>query len=397
MPDKFPGWPNFSEREAEAVKQTILSNKVNYWTGDQSREFESAFAKWAGTRRAIALANGTLALDLAMQGLRIGARNGGSSEDEVIVTPRTFIASVSSVVNAGAIPVFADVDYESGNITVDSIHSVITNRSRAVIPVHLGGWPAEMVEIMALADTHGLFVIEDCAQAHGALISGDSVGSFGHVGAWSFCQDKIMTTGGEGGMITTNDEELWSRMWSFKDHGKSWDAVYNRSHLPGFRFVHESFGTNWRMMEVQAALGLIQLDLVRSWNERRNKIAMDIASVLGQFPQALRVPMPGLHIRHAFYRLYAYFRQNGLKQGWDRDRVIAKLVNRGVPVMHGTCSEVYLEKAFEDQKWYSGQRLENARDLGETSICFLVHPSLQDKHVSKLCDLTKSVLSEAVA
>jgi dTDP-4-amino-4,6-dideoxygalactose transaminase len=264
---QFAPWPCFTAEETDAVRQVLESNRVNYWTGEQGRNFETEFATFAKTRYAIALANGTVALDAALIALDIGAG------DEVVVTPRTFLASVSSIVNIGAIPKFADVDRDSQNITPQSIEAVLTPRTRAVVCVHLAGWPCEMDGILALAEQHKFSVIEDCAQAHGALYKGHPVGSFGAIGAWSFCQDKIMTTGGEGGMVTTNDPELWSRMWSYKDHGKSYDAVYEREHPPGFRWLHESFGTNWRMIEIQAAIGRIQLKRMPDWHSRRLEIA----------------------------------------------------------------------------------------------------------------------------
>lgn len=365
-------WPDFSEAEAEAVADTVRSNRVNYWTGDTGRMFEREFAEWTGSTHAIALSNGTLALDVALKALGIGPG------DEVIVTPRTFIASISCVVNAGAIPVFADVDRDSGNISAATIADRITDRTRAVIPVHLAGWPCDMDAIMALAERNRLAVIEDCAQAHGAMIGERSVGTIGHVGAWSFCQDKIMTTGGEGGMVTTDDPALWSTMWSFKDHGKSWEAVYERAHPPGFRWVHESFGTNWRMLEMQAAIGRIQLGRMPDWTDRRTIIAHRIADALSPFGSTVRVPMPGAGMRHAFYRLYAYVRPEGLNDGWSRDRIVAEMVDQGVQVMHGTCSEVYLEKAFDDTPFRPVERLPVARELGETSLMFLTHPTMSD-------------------
>lgn len=370
-------WPQFSDEEVEAVAAVVRSNRVNYWTGDIGRAFERDFAEWAGTGHAVALANGTLALDVALKALGIGPG------DEVVVTPRTFIASISCVVNAGATPVFADVDAHSGNISAATIAERITERTRAIIPVHLGGWPCDMEAIMSLARANGLRVIEDCAQAHGARIGDRSVGSIGDVGAWSFCQDKIMTTGGEGGMVTTDDPDLWSVMWSFKDHGKSWEAVYERQHPPGFRWVHESFGTNWRMLEVQAAIGRIQLGRMAAWTARRAAIAKRLARALRPFPQAVRVPMPGENVRHAYYRLYAYVRPDGLRNGWTRDGIVAELVSAGVQVMHGTCSEVYLERAFEGTPWRPPERLPVARDLGETSLMFLTHPTMGDAELDR--------------
>lgn len=378
--EKFASWPCFTDDEAETVHDIITSNKVNYWTGDTGRKFEQEFAAWNGTSRAIAVANGTLALDLALIGLGIGPG------DEVIVTPRTFIASVSSVVSAGAIPVFADVDEDSGNISPSTIAEVVTDKTRAIIPVHLGGWPCDMDGIMLLAKQYDLFVIEDCAQAHGAKVNDAMVGSLGHVGAWSFCQDKIMTTGGEGGMVTTSDEELWSRMWSYKDHGKSWDTVYNREHPPGFRWLHESFGTNWRMLEMQAAIGRIQLKLLEEWTALRTRNAIALQGILQAFPDVVRSPDLSPDLKHAYYRQYGYIKPEGLRSGWTRDRIIEDIVSQGYPAFQGSCSEVYLEKAFDGSGWRPKPRLPNARKLGETSIMFLTHPTITEEQLDGYCN-----------
>lgn len=384
----FSPWPSFSEEEANAVRDVILSNKVNYWTGQECREFEKEFAVWAGVEHAIALANGTVALDVALQALGIGAG------DEVVVTPRTFFASVSSIVNTGAVPVFADVDRDSQNITADTIRAVLTPRTRAVVCVHLAGWPCEMDPIMALAAEHHLKVIEDCAQAHGAHYKGRPVGSIGHVGAWSFCQDKIMTTGGEGGMVTTNDRALWSRMWSIKDHGKSWEAVYERQHEPGFRWLHESFGTNWRMMEIQAVIGRIQLRRMPVWHAKRLSNAERIWSSARRIT-GLRAPAVPADIVHASYKCYVFLDPAHLKDGWDRDRVQNEIVARGVPCFSGSCSEVYQEKAFDDTGWRPAIRLPVAKELGETSLMFLVHPTLTEAEIKKTCDVLAQVMDEA--
>lgn len=384
----FAPWPSFTEEEANAVRDVILSNKVNYWTGLECRGFEREFADWAGTEYAIALANGTVALDVALQALGIGAG------DEVVVTPRTFLASVSSIVNAGAAPVFAEVDRDSQNITAETIRAVLTPRTRAVICVHLAGWPCDMDPIMALGEAHGLKVIEDCAQAHGARYKGRSVGSIGHVGAWSFCQDKIMTTGGEGGMVTTNDRELWSKMWSFKDHGKSWEAVYERQHTPGFRWLHESFGTNWRMMEVQAVIGRIQLRRMADWHGRRLANAQKIWDCARKLP-GLRVPEIAEGSLHAAYKCYVFVEPQRLVDGWDRDRVLDEIAMRGVPCFSGSCSEVYLEKAFDDTGWRPAERLPVARELGETSLMFLVHPTLTEAEIDKTCSVLREVMDAA--
>jgi len=378
----FSPWPSFTEEEADAVRDVLLSNKVNYWTGQEGRQFEREFAEYVGTEYAIALANGTVALDLALNALGVGAG------DEVIVTSRTFLASVSSIVNAGAVPVFADVDADSQNMTADTIAAVITPRTRAVVCVHLAGWPCDMDPIMVLAQQHGLYVIEDCAQAHGARYKGRAVGSIGHVGCWSFCQDKIMTTGGEGGMVTTNDKALWSKMWSFKDHGKSWEAVYEREHPPGFRWVHESFGTNWRMTEMQAVIGRIQLGRMPQWHETRLRYAQQIWQAASQLP-GLRVPEVPDDIVHAAYKCYVFVDGTAAQ----RDRIMQQIHERGVPCFSGSCSEVYREKAFDGTGWRPEKPLPVAHRLGDTSLMFLVHPTLTQAEIDKTCVVLAEVMT----
>ena len=384
----FSPWPSFTEEEATAVHDVLLSNKVNYWTGQEGREFEKEFAVWADSEYAVALSNGTQALDLALKCL------GVCEGDEVVVTARTFLASASSIVTAGAVPVFADVDRDNQNVTVDTIRAVLTDKTKAIICVHLAGWPCDMDPIMALAKERGLFVIEDCAQAHGARYKSRAVGSIGHVGAWSFCQDKIMTTGGEGGMVTTNDRELWQRMWSYKDHGKSWEAVYERQHPPGFRWVHESFGTNWRMTELQAVIGRIQLKRMAAWTAARTQNAERIWEVCRQHA-AVRVPELPVDVVHAHYKCYVQICPDQLAEGWSRDRIVAAIADAGVPCFQGSCSEVYLEKAFDDTGWRPAERLPVARELGETSLMFLVHPTLTEAEIEKACAVIDAVLREA--
>lgn len=386
----FSPWPSFSSEEAELVRSVVASNRVNYWTGEETRHFEKEFAAWCGTAHAVAVMNGTVALDLALNGLGIGPG------DEVIVTPRTFIASASSVVCAGAAPVFADVDHDTQNITAATIAAAVSPRTRAILCVHLGGQPCDMDPILEFANTHGLKIIEDCAQAHGARYKGRSVGSIGHVGAWSFCQDKIMTTIGEGGMVTTNDDALFRRMWAYKDHGKSYEAVYERQHPPGFRWLHESIGTNWRMMEVQGAVGRWQLKQMAVWTEQRRRNASRIRATASRLP-ALRVPPLPPSTQHAFYKCYVFVRPERLKDGWSRDRIVTEITAAGVPCYSGSCSEVYLEKAFEGTPSRPLQRLPVARELGETSLMFLVHPTLTDAEIDKTAGVIAEVMDRATA
>lgn len=387
----FAPWPDFSEEEADSVKRLLLSNRVNYWTGCDCRDFEDEFAAWCGCSHAIAVANGTVALELVLRCLGVAAG------DEVVVTPRTFIASVSCIAAVGATPVFADVDADSQNITADSIAAVLTPRTRAVICVHLAGWPCDMDAIMALSKKHDFYVVEDCAQAHGATCQGRSVGSLGHAAAWSFCQDKIMTTGGEGGMVTTNDGSLWERMWAWKDHGKSYAAVFEHEHPPGFRWLHESFGSNLRMTGMQAVIGRIQLGRMPQWHRQRGDNAARILAAGEQFPQLLRAPRPAAGIGHAWYKCYLFVRLERLDEGWSRDRIMEEINARGVPCYSGSCSEVYLEKAFDGTGWRPRERLPVARELGDSSLMFLVHPTLSAAQIDATCAAIAAVASRATA
>jgi len=383
-----PSWPNFSEEEGNLVKEVLLSNKVNYWTGTEARQFEREFADHFGAQHSIALANGTVAIDLALLALGIGPG------DEVIVTPRSFIASASSVVNCGAAPVFADVDPDSQNISAETIEPIVTKHTKAILCVHLAGWPCEMNGIVELASQHNLSIIEDCAQAHGASYQGSSVGTFGDVGAWSFCQDKIMTTGGEGGMITSDNEELHQSMWAFKDHGKSWVKVNTPNESTGFRYIHDSIGTNWRLTEMQAALGRYQLTRLKDWVAERNRNAAVLNQSLSD-ASGLRLTIPGEHIIHAYYKYYFFIEPTSLKSGWDRDRVVAEIHKRGTPCFTGSCPEIYRERAFAD-RFGEHAKLPIAASLGETSIMLNVHPGITEEHCLQAATTIREVLAEAV-
>ena len=412
LPHNAP-WPHFDKDEVVAVAAVLHSGKVNQWTGREVVQFQREFAAWCGVGHAIALANGSLALELALKAMDIGAG------DEVIVTPRTFIASASCAALVGASPVFVDVDRDTQNMQVEAIRAAITPRTRAIIAVHLAGWPCDMDPIMQLAEEHGLKVIEDCAQCHGAvyysrtpgsvaIVEGlapmeqDGVtlyprmtGSMGHAAAFSFCQDKIMTTGGEGGMLVTNDVALFERAWAFKDHGKSYDAVYRREHKPGFRWLHESIGTNWRMTEMQAAIGRRQLAKMADWSAARRHNAALLSEAFKDM-DGLRLPLPPTTVRHAYYKYYAFVRPERLKEGWDRDRIMNAVAAKGAPCFSGSCSEVYLEKAFDDTGWRPAERLPVARELGETSLMFLVHPGLTATEIGRTVEVVAEVMGEAV-
>jgi dTDP-4-amino-4,6-dideoxygalactose transaminase len=386
--DRWQRWPHFDDEQVTAAAAVLRSGKVNYWTGEEGRAFEREFALTCGSAHAIALANGTVALELALHVLGIG------SGDEVVVTPRSFIASASTIALCGARPVFADVDPDSQNITPATVRAVLSRRTKAIVAVHLAGWPCEMDGLLELARRHGLKLIEDCAQATGARYRGRPVGSFGDLAAFSFCQDKIITTGGEGGMLTTDDPALWRAAWSYKDHGKSYDAVYHREHPPGFRWLHESLGTNWRMTEVQAAIGRRQLERLPDWLGARRRNAAILAEGLRPLP-LLRVPKTPAHVDHAWYKFYAFVRPERLARGWTRDRVMAAIADRGVPCFSGSCSEIYLERAFIDCGLEPERPHVVARALGETGLMLLVHPTLTPEDMAYACRVVADVCARA--
>jgi dTDP-4-amino-4,6-dideoxygalactose transaminase len=383
----FASWPYFAPDEVSAAARVLESGKVNYWTGNEGRQFELEFAQFVGCQYGVAVANGTVALELALRAL------GVEPGDEIITASRTFIASASCAVAVGARPVCADVDRNSGNITADTIRQACTPATKAIVAVHLAGWPCEMDPILELARERGLMVVEDCAQAHGATYKGKCVGSLGDIAAFSFCQDKIMTTAGEGGMVTTNSYDLWQRMWSYKDHGKNYDSVYRPSDKPGFRWLHDRFGTNWRLSEVQSAVGRVALRKLPGWLAARRSNAARLTQRLSQTP-GLRAPMVPEHMGHAYYKYYVYVEPKALAQGWDRDRVCQAIAARGIPCGTGSCSEIYLEEAFPHQ-WRPRNRYTIARQLGETSLMFLVHPTLTAANIDNTCEVVRQVMLQA--
>lgn len=385
----FPPWPSFDDEDIAAAVAVLRSGRINYWTGTETASFEQEFADRCGTRFAVALSNGTVALEIALRAVGIGAG------DQVVVPARTFIATASAVVAVGAAPVIADIDPVSQCLTAASVEAVLTPAVRAVIAVHLGGWTCDMAPLMDLANRNGMVIVEDCAQAHGATYRGVPVGKLGHIAAWSFCQDKIMTTAGEGGLISTDDESLWRRSWEYKDHGKSYEAVITPPNGPGFRWVHNSFGTNARMTEIQAAVGRTALRKLDGWLARRRAHAARLHDAFALHP-ALRLTRPGDEVEHAYYRYYAFVRPDRLAPGWDRDRVMVAIQEQGIPCQTGTCGEIYLEKAFAAQ-YRPPHRLPVARDLSETSLCFLVHPTLTAADLDDTVRAVARVFSQAQA
>ncbi len=386
----LPPWPSPTPAEIAAVTRVLESGRINYHTGEEGSRFESEYAERLGRPHAVALANGTLALELALIALDVG------EGDEVVVPARTFIATASACVAVGARPVVADIDPDSGCLTPGSVKAVLTERTRAIIPVHLAGWPADMPGLMALAEQRGLVVIEDCAQAHGARIAGRELGSWGHAAAFSFCQDKIMTTGGEGGLLVLDCDGAYERAWAYKDHGKSLAKSRKPRSETGsvFRWMHDSFGTNWRMTEMQAAIGRVALTELDGWLDARRSNALRLAAALDGCP-GLRVPLPSGDASHAFYRLMARVDTGALADGWDRDRILRAIVAEGVPALYGSCAEIYREQAFVDAGFAPPERLPGAKAADESTCGFLVHPTLADSDIDDTAAAVRKVLEVA--
>lgn len=385
----LPHWPHFDEEQIAAASGVLASGFTNYTNGPHGRAFETAFAARHGSPHGLAVANGTVALELIAAAIRLGPG------DDVVVTPRSFIASIAGFARLGARPIFAEVDPDSQAITAESISAVLTPRTKAIMPVHLAGWPADMPEIMELAGRHGIAVIEDASQAHGAMVAGRPVGSFGTAAAFSCCQDKIITTGGEGGVITTADEELLEAMWSLRDHGRDQAAAMRDDHPPGYRWVYHSFGTNARITEFQSALGSVQLERLDDWLAARRSNAGILNRAAADLP-ALRSTIPPDGIGHAYYKHYLFVRPERLKPGWDRDRVMLAIEAEGIPCYTGSCPELYLEQAFPPEL-RPAERLPVAEELGETSLMFMVHPTMEAADMADTAAAISKVMTQATA
>ncbi len=384
-------WPVYEDDEVEMAAGVLRSGRVNSLAhGDYTRQFENEFAKMVDMPYGMAVTNGTAALELALRALGVGAG------DEVIVTSRSFIASASCVVNCGAEPVFADVDPVTQNISAETVRAVLTPRTRAVIAVHLAGLPCEMDDLCALVEEKRLVLIEDCAQAHGATYKGRKVGSFGHASTFSFCTDKIMSTGGEGGMLLLRNEAHWQRAWSYRDHGKDYELFNKKSTGVRFRWIHNSIGTNFRLTEFQSAIGLQQLAKLDKWLEER-RIRAGILDELFEDLPALQTTPRYNHVGHANYKYYVFVRPELLKPDWDRDRILVEAAALGAPCQSGSCPEIYREDAFADGA--SADQLDiclpNAERLGQTSILLPVDQTLTTAEVRRMGEILRDIVKLA--
>ena len=372
-------YPYFDRYSLEKVKKVLESGRVNYWTGNECKDFEKEFSNYHKVRYSLSVSNGSVALEMALKALNLKKR------DSVIVTPRSFVISASCVINLGLKPIFADVD-DNGNLSIEGIKKAYNKNVKAIIVVHLNGLSCDLDPIIKFVKKNKIFLIEDCSQAHGATYKGKKVGSFGNISTWSFCQDKIISTGGEGGMISTNNRKLWLKLWSLKDHGKNFKSVFYKKHKTGFRWLHDDFGSNYRMTEMQAAIGRQQLKSLDEQIKKRNLIAdLYFKGLKDYYLKYDILKKPDLKIQnysskqdtryyrqhiHAFYRLNLFINKNKIKQ----NKLIQQLQKNKIDCGVGSCPEIYREKIFRKLKLYPKKRLLKAKLLGETSIMFPINP-----------------------
>lgn len=380
-------WPQHEPDEVAAVTRILESGRVNSMVhGEQTRAFETEFAAFCGVPHAIAVSNGTVALELALRALGVGPG------DEVILPSRSFFASAACIVAVGATPVFADIDAISNAIDPASVRRMLSPRSRAILCVHLAGWPCDMAALRALADEKGLWLVEDCAQAHGATLHDRPAGSFGDAAAFSFCTDKIMSTGGEGGMVLLRDDAHWKRAWAYKDHGKNPDKFFAAATGSGFRYLHDSFGSNGRMTEMQAAIGRLQLAKLPGWLDRRRRNAQVLMRLLGDDP-AVEVPPIPAHVGHAFYRLYVTIAADRLGETGTAP-IIDRMARMGMPVGSGSCADMTREAAFAGMDARRDGGLPVAQDLGRRSIAFPVDHLLDENDMHRLANCLEIAMAE---
>ena len=394
-------YPYFDKNTLKKVELVLKSGRVNYWTGKKCIQFEKEFSKYMGRKYSITVSNGSVALELALKALKL------KKGDEIIVSPRSFIISASCVLNLGLKPVFADID-DNGNLEIESIKKVFNTNVKVVILVHLNGLSCDMDPILKFVKKKKIILIEDCSQAHGAIYKGKKVGSFGDISTWSFCQDKIISTGGEGGIISTNNRKLWLKLWSLKDHGKNYNKVFNKKHKVGFRWMHDNLGSNYRMTEMQAVIGSEQLKLLNQQIKKRNFLANLYLTKLKDYFQKYDIlKKPDFKCQtcplkknlrkcnkclHAFYRLNLYI--NKSKNKISQINLIEQLNKKKVACTVGACPEIYKEKIFKKLRVNQKKILNNAKLLGDTSIMFPINPYRSLKNIRSDINYIKKTLNK---
>jgi len=376
--------PSVGEEEIEAVAEVLRSGR--YVQGPKVKEFEEKFAEYIGTRYAVATNSGTAALHTSLAAARIG------TGDDVIVPALTFFSTATSVIHNNAIPIFADVDPETYCLDAGDMEKRITEKTRAVIPVHFYGHPAEMDSVMEIAQAHDLLVIEDAAQAHGAEYKGQKIGSLGNIGCFSFYATKNMTTG-EGGMITTNDADIAEKARIIRNHGMT------------SRDDHTALGYNYRMNEISAAIGLVQLSKLDKLNGIRTKNSMYLLNEL-RGVEWLNLPRIRPYVKHAFF--WCPVRVDEGKLRMKTKDLMAKLRERGVEVRHRYVAPLYKQPVLLKQNAYPkkcpfscpfyGRKIDysqlncpNAEKIAGKIIGLPNHPNLTQRQLDEVICVIESI------
>jgi len=379
-------WPNFSKSLLLKINKILSNGVINYTTGNLGITFEKKFSEFIGNKYSIVTCNGTVALEVAIKSLDL-PRN-----SEIIVPARSFFASASCIVNTGNIPVFADVDLATQNILSTDIERKINKKTKAIICVHLAGLPCDMEKIVKLAKQHKLKIIEDCSQAHGAMIDNSNVGTFGDVATWSFCNDKIISTLGEGGMISTNYKKIYKFCKTYINHGTN----INKKKSNKFIYNKNSFGTNLRITEIQSIAGLDQLKNLKKVQKIRENISKNFFKIIIKYKKFFNTFYTSKNVKSAWYRFYFFVKPNVKNFKKLRFKIIKDLNRMNVKCSTGSCPEIYLETAFKTLKNFKFKRLKNCKLLGETSIALEINHTLnrneQKKDLTKLASVLKKNL-----
>ncbi len=376
-------WPNFNKNLIVKVGEILKTGKINYTTGPYGKKFENEFSKFVGNKYSVAICNGTAALEVAIKSLRL------PKNSEIIVPARSFFASAACIVNTGHTPIFADVDILTQNISLKDVKKKITKKTKAIICVHLGGMPCEMYGLRKIANQNKIKIIEDCSQAHGASIKNKQVGSFGDISTWSFCNDKIISTLGEGGMVSTNKKRLFEFCKRYINHGAS---LNNKINSEKFIYNKNYFGTNLRITEIQSLTGLEQLKDLIKVQKKREKMAKSYFDLISKYQNYFQCYYPSKQTKSAWYRFYFFIKKDVRFYKKLRFEIIKKLKQSKVKCFTGSCPEIYLEKSFKKLRNFKIVRLENCKILGETSIALEVNHTLNYfQHKKNLLKIKKVI------
>ncbi len=362
-------WPNFNNNLISKVVNVIKSGEINYTFGNQGKEFEKKFSKFIGNKYSIAVCNGTAALEVAIKSLDF------PKNSKIMVPARSFFSSASCIVNTGHIPVFVDIDPFTQNISIKDLKKKINDNIKAIICVHLGGLPCDMKNIKNLAKKKNIKIIEDCSQAHGASINNKQVGSFGEVATWSFCTDKIISTLGEGGMISTNKKKIYEYCKRYINHGT---ALSKRNTSEKFIYNKDIFGTNLRITEIQSVAGIEQLKDIKKIQKKREKIAKDYFKIFLMYENYLKCYMPNKNVKSAWYRFYFFVNPKVKYNQKIRFKIIKFFKENDIKCFTGACPEIYLEKSFKNLENIKFKRLENCKLLGSTSLALDINHTLSN-------------------